>query len=65
VGWDIGGSYFLLADFEMLVMLYLHGEGLQVLHHVTNYPWFSQWAVLVICSRARYRAAPLLLFSDL
>ena len=41
MGWDIGGSYFLLADFEMLVMLYLHGEGLQVLHYLTDGLWSS------------------------
>jgi hypothetical protein len=30
VGWDWGRvTCFLLAEFEMLVMLYLHGEGLQ------------------------------------
>lgn len=52
VGWDIQGSYFLLAELEMLVILYVQGEGLQGLHYVTDYSWFSQWRVMVVCSRA-------------
>jgi hypothetical protein len=45
----------LSAEFELLVMLYLHGEGLQVLHYVTDCPWSSQLAVVVTCSRERHR----------
>jgi hypothetical protein len=43
---------FLLTQFEMLMVLYLHGGGLQLLHYVTDLPWSSQWDVMVTCSRA-------------
>jgi hypothetical protein len=45
--WE-GGKHFLLAEFGMLMMLYLHKEGFQVLHYVTDCLWFSQ---LVVHSR--------------
>lgn len=51
-GMGFGEKYFLLAEFEMLLMLCLHGEGLQMLHYVTHYSWSSQLGVMVTCSRA-------------
>lgn len=42
----------LLAQFEKLVMLYLHWEGLQVLSQVTDYQGPLSGGVMVICARA-------------
>lgn len=41
MGFGGGCKCFLLADFKMLVMLHLHGEGLQVLHYLTDGLWSS------------------------
>jgi len=39
---------FLLAQSETLVMLYLHGEGLQVFPYVADCPCSSQWGVWLL-----------------
>lgn len=52
MGWDLEGRCFLLAGFEMLVMLYVHVEGLYMLHHVTHDLRSSQRGVIITCSRA-------------
>lgn len=46
------GRTFLLAQFEMLVMLYLHGEGLQVFPYVTDRGCLLSGVVMDTCSRA-------------
>lgn len=47
------GRHFPLAQSEMLVMLYLRGEGTRCgVQYVTECPWSSQWGVVVTCSRA-------------
>jgi hypothetical protein len=54
VGQDLRGGRkcFLLAQFETLVMLSLHGEGLLVLRYVTDCPSSSQIGVVIMYSRA-------------
>lgn len=49
-GTGVGGKCYLLTMVTMLVMLYLHGEGLLVLHFVTDCTWSSQFGVVVIGS---------------
>jgi hypothetical protein len=46
------GKFFLLAQFEEIVTLCLHWEGLEVISYVTDCPRSSQWGVMVTCSRA-------------
>lgn len=43
IGDRIWGGWLLLAEVKMLVMLHLPGEGLQVLHHVTDSPGPLRW----------------------
>lgn len=62
-GWDFEGRCFLLAEFEMLGMLYLHREGLQGLYHMTDCPWSSQWGVFFTCSRAATKTSRIWLHS--
>lgn len=44
------GEYILLAEAELLVMLYLHGEEfqVQVAGQVTGYQWPSGWGDLQV-----------------
>lgn len=53
MGWDLGDRCFLLAEFELLMMLYLHGKGFQVLPKVTDSLWTSQRGVLVIVFQSK------------
>ena len=44
-------SCFLLAQFEVLVVISLHEGRLQVFPYMTDCPRSSQWGVMVTCSR--------------
>lgn len=43
---EFRSTFFLLAQFEILVILYLNGEGLKVPDYHS-----PQWGVKIVCSR--------------
>ena len=49
---EVIAVFILLAQFEMLVMLYLHEDQLQVLQFMTECLCSFQWGVMVAHSRA-------------